>query len=162
MGSYAGVDWAADKHDVVVQDEAGGELLAATFAHDEKGLRALCRQLVRLGVELVAIEPTQEIRRQAHALVAISEVQRALPGARVPAATGPVRVDVRDGVPRSHPREIAGRVRRLLLEHDAFPHRARVDGRDLHLGGALLFRGCRGPLAIQSPQGHPREPAREH
>jgi transposase len=30
--------------------------LAATFAHDELGLRSLCRQLVRLKVELVAIE----------------------------------------------------------------------------------------------------------
>ena len=56
MGSYAGVDWAGDKHDVLVCDEAGGELLAATFAHDEKGLRALCRTLLRLKVELVAIE----------------------------------------------------------------------------------------------------------
>ena len=37
-------------------DEAGQELLAATFAHDEKGLRALCGTLVRLKVELVAIE----------------------------------------------------------------------------------------------------------
>ena len=56
MGNYAGVDWAADKHDVLVADEAGERLLAATFAHDEKGLRSLCRQLVRLKVELVAIE----------------------------------------------------------------------------------------------------------
>src|SRR2546430_14829324 len=56
MGNYAGVDWAADKHDVLVADEAGEQLLAATFAHDEKGLRALCRQLVRLKVVLVAIE----------------------------------------------------------------------------------------------------------
>ena len=56
MGSYAGVDWAADKHDVLVADEAGEELLAATFAHDEKGLRGLCGQLVRLKVALVAIE----------------------------------------------------------------------------------------------------------
>ena len=57
MGSnYAGVDWAAEKHDVIVQDEAGEELLAATFAHDEDGLRSLCRQLVRLNVTLVAIE----------------------------------------------------------------------------------------------------------
>ena len=45
MGNYAGVDWAADKHDVLVADEAGEELLAATFAHDERGLRALCRAL---------------------------------------------------------------------------------------------------------------------
>ena len=49
MGNYAGVDWAADKHDVRVCDETGEELLAATFAHDERGLRALCRALVRLG-----------------------------------------------------------------------------------------------------------------
>ena len=56
MGNYAGVDWAADKRDVRVCDETGEELLAATFAHDERGLRALCRALVRLQVELVAIE----------------------------------------------------------------------------------------------------------
>jgi transposase len=56
MGSYAGVDWASEKHDVLVADAAGEELLAATFAHDEQGLRSLCRALVRLGVELVAIE----------------------------------------------------------------------------------------------------------
>ena len=56
MGSYAGVDWAADKHDVLVCDEAGEELLSATFAHDEAGLRSLCRALVRLKVKLVAIE----------------------------------------------------------------------------------------------------------
>ena len=56
MGNYAGVDWASAKHDVVVQNEAGEELLAASFAHDEKGLRAVCRTLVRLKVRLVAIE----------------------------------------------------------------------------------------------------------
>jgi hypothetical protein len=56
MGSYAGVDWAADKHDVFVANEAGEELLSATFAHDEAGLRSLCRQLLRLKVQLVAIE----------------------------------------------------------------------------------------------------------
>ncbi|HEY2201245.1 MAG TPA: IS110 family transposase [Solirubrobacteraceae bacterium] len=56
MSNYAGVDWAADKHDVRVGDETGEELLAATFAHDERGLRALCRALLRLKVELVAIE----------------------------------------------------------------------------------------------------------
>jgi transposase len=56
MGSYAGVDWASEKHDVLVADAAGEKLLAATFAHDEKGLRSLCRQLVRLKVRLVAVE----------------------------------------------------------------------------------------------------------
>ena len=56
MGNCAGVDWASEKHDVLVADEAGEELLTATFAHDEAGLRALCRALVRLKVQLVAIE----------------------------------------------------------------------------------------------------------
>jgi transposase len=56
MRSCAGVDWAAEKHDVLVADESGKELLAATFTHDEMGLRALCCALVRLKVALVAIE----------------------------------------------------------------------------------------------------------
>jgi transposase len=56
MSNYAGIDWAADKHDVHVSDETGEKLLAVTFAHDEKGLQALCRTLLRLKVELVGIE----------------------------------------------------------------------------------------------------------
>jgi transposase len=56
MASYAGVDWASDKHDVLACDEAGERLLAATFAHDEAGLTALCRALVRARVRLVAVE----------------------------------------------------------------------------------------------------------
>jgi transposase len=56
MGNCAGVDWASEKDDVLVADEAGEELLAATFAHDEAGLKALCRALVRLKVVRVAIE----------------------------------------------------------------------------------------------------------
>ena len=54
--TYAGVDWASEKHDVVIADETGEEILAATFAHDEAGVRALCRTLVRHEVTLVAIE----------------------------------------------------------------------------------------------------------
>jgi transposase len=53
---YAGIDWATDKHDVLVADETGTEVLSATYAHDEKGLSTLCRTLVRLEVRLVAIE----------------------------------------------------------------------------------------------------------
>src|ERR1700683_1309909 len=53
---YAGIDWAAEKHDVLVAEETGAKVVAATFAHDEKGLSALCGTLVRLGVVLVAIE----------------------------------------------------------------------------------------------------------
>jgi len=53
---YAGIDWATEKHDVLVSDEDGSEVLAGTFAHDEKGLSGLCRMLVRMEVVLVAIE----------------------------------------------------------------------------------------------------------
>ena len=56
MGNYAGVDSASEKHDVLICDEAGDELLTATFAHDEAGLGGLCRALQRAKVELVAVE----------------------------------------------------------------------------------------------------------
>jgi transposase len=56
MCNCAGVDWASEKHDVLVADEEGERVLAATFAHDERGIAALCNTLVRLEVELVAIE----------------------------------------------------------------------------------------------------------
>jgi transposase len=56
MGNYAGVDWASEKHDVLVQNEAGEELFAGSFVHDEQGVRSLCRKLVRMKVTLVAIE----------------------------------------------------------------------------------------------------------
>ena len=46
--SYAGVDWASEKHDVLVADAAGEKLLAATFAHDEAGLRSLSPELAVL------------------------------------------------------------------------------------------------------------------
>jgi transposase len=53
---YAGVAWASDRHDVLVQDAGREEVPATTFGHDERGLRALCGTLVRLKVVLVAIE----------------------------------------------------------------------------------------------------------
>jgi transposase len=52
----AGIDWAKDSHDVVVEDGDGERLWAATVAHDEAGLSRLCRELVRLGVARVAVE----------------------------------------------------------------------------------------------------------
>jgi transposase len=56
MGNCAGIDWATEKHDVLVKDPDGEELLAATFAHDEDGVSALCAALVCFDVEVVAIE----------------------------------------------------------------------------------------------------------
>ena len=56
MGNCAGIDWASEKHDVLIEDPAGNELLAATFSHDEDGVSALCGALERFEVEVVAIE----------------------------------------------------------------------------------------------------------
>ena len=56
MGNCAGVDWASEKHDVLIEDPAGEQLLATTFAHDEDGISALCASLVCFDVEVVAIE----------------------------------------------------------------------------------------------------------
>ena len=43
----AGIDWVSEQHDVLIADDAGQELLAATFAHDELG--------VKRGVRCVAV-----------------------------------------------------------------------------------------------------------
>ena len=56
MGNCAGIDWASEKHDVLIADEAGDRLLAETFAHDEQGVSALCDALLCFEVEVVAIE----------------------------------------------------------------------------------------------------------
>jgi transposase len=56
MGICAGVDWASDKHDVLVADAVGERLLAGTYEHTEAGITALCKALVRLEVERVALE----------------------------------------------------------------------------------------------------------
>ena len=55
-GVCAGVDWAKDTHDVVVEDAAGQRLWAATITHDEAGISGLCGRLVGLGVARVAVE----------------------------------------------------------------------------------------------------------
>ena len=56
MGNCGGIDWGSEKHDVLIEDPVGEELLAATFVHDEDGVDALCAALVCFDVELVAIE----------------------------------------------------------------------------------------------------------
>jgi transposase len=55
-GRFAGVDWASQEHAVCVVDERGRILEGRRFRHTESGIRALCARLVRLQVELVAIE----------------------------------------------------------------------------------------------------------
>lgn len=43
---YVGVDWASEKHDVWVTDDAGKRLGYRTFPHSGEGLSALCNWLV--------------------------------------------------------------------------------------------------------------------
>src|SRR5450432_3461867 len=56
VGNCAGIDWASEKHGVLIADDAGNALLGETFAHDESGITALCDALVCFEVEVVAIE----------------------------------------------------------------------------------------------------------
>jgi transposase len=55
-GRFAGVDWASEEHAVCVVDERGRIVDGRRYRHDEPGLRALCARLLRLGVQLVALE----------------------------------------------------------------------------------------------------------
>jgi transposase len=56
MAAVAGVDWASDKHDTMVQDADGRVLWEGIVAHDEAGIARLCARLCALGVARVAIE----------------------------------------------------------------------------------------------------------
>ena len=56
MDACAGIDWAKDKHDVVVEDRRGRVLLELTVAHDEEGIAELCAKLVAHSVGRVAVE----------------------------------------------------------------------------------------------------------
>ena len=55
-GRFAGVDWASEEHAVCVVDEQGRILEGRRYRHSEPGIRALCARLLRLRVELVALE----------------------------------------------------------------------------------------------------------
>ena len=52
----AGIDWAKDEHALCVVEEAGRKILQRRFAHQEGAIAELCRSLVEIGVERVAIE----------------------------------------------------------------------------------------------------------
>jgi transposase len=56
MAAVSGIDWASQWHDVDIADEHGTRLLAARFAHDERGVCALIAALSEHRVERVAIE----------------------------------------------------------------------------------------------------------
>jgi len=54
-GRFAGVDWASEEHAVSVHDGESRIVEARRYRHDERGIRGLCRRLLELDVELVAI-----------------------------------------------------------------------------------------------------------
>jgi transposase len=56
-GRFAGIDWTSQEHAVCVVDVDGRIVEGRRYRHDERGLRALCKRLVELGVRLVAVEP---------------------------------------------------------------------------------------------------------
>lgn len=56
MGNTAGVDWASEKHDVLVVDETGERLVHRPVKHDEAGIEELLDLLVRYRVDRVGIE----------------------------------------------------------------------------------------------------------
>jgi transposase len=53
---FAGIDWASEEHACCVNDADGRIVEGRRYRHDERGLGVLCRRLVELGVELVAVE----------------------------------------------------------------------------------------------------------
>jgi len=55
-GCFPGVDWASEEHASCVVDADGRIIEGRRYRHDERGITALCKRLVEIGVELVAIE----------------------------------------------------------------------------------------------------------
>jgi transposase len=55
-GRFAGVDWASAEHALCVVDDEARIVEGRRYAHDERGIRALCARLLELGVALVALE----------------------------------------------------------------------------------------------------------
>lgn len=55
-GKMGGIDWASETHALCVVEEDGTRLRERPVDHSEAGIAALCRDLVELGVERVAIE----------------------------------------------------------------------------------------------------------
>jgi transposase len=54
--TVAGIDWASDKHDVLIEDLDGVRVWAGEVAHDEQGISELCNTLLAAGVIRVAVE----------------------------------------------------------------------------------------------------------
>ena len=60
-GTFAGIDWASEEHACCVVDGEGRIVEGRRFAHDERGIRALCARLLELEVARVAIERPERL-----------------------------------------------------------------------------------------------------
>jgi transposase len=56
MGNCAGIDWASDKHDVLIANDAGDHIVGKVVTHDHAGLTSLVELLLEHEVERVTIE----------------------------------------------------------------------------------------------------------
>jgi transposase len=56
MRVFGGIDWASEKHDVCLVDDAGRRVLERVFCHDETGIAARCALLVDHAVCRVTLE----------------------------------------------------------------------------------------------------------
>ena len=50
MTIYLGIDWSKEKHDVMVQNEQGGEVVTKVIQHNAKGFAEIDELRSRLGV----------------------------------------------------------------------------------------------------------------
>ena len=78
---------------MLVSDEAGEEVVSATYGHNQKGLGALCRMLVRMEVVLVAIERPDGllVERLLDAGLRVGAASEQGRGRSRPVSVGPVR-----------------------------------------------------------------------
>jgi transposase len=54
--TVAGIDWASEKHDVLIEDLDGVKVWAGEVPHNEEGISELCRLLLTAGVVRLAVE----------------------------------------------------------------------------------------------------------
>jgi hypothetical protein len=98
MGNCAGLDWASEKHDVVIEDPGGGELLAATFIHDEDGVSALCGALACFEVEVLKLGSVTRRRGRSSSMRRLGVLLPRVEARARPALPVAYRPSVVDGV----------------------------------------------------------------
>jgi hypothetical protein len=120
-------------------------------------------------LELVPVETAQQVRREAHPVVDVRQVERRSADPSVTAVTGRAGVQARDDVAGRRTRRLARRIHRPLVDEDALPRHRQLDG-DRSGGPARQVVGAgdlgRRFLSLAGGAGrqrdHPREAGRHH